>query len=152
MRTSSHATLIEALKKLLTERQASTQEDLCAVLEGQGHVVNQSTISRLLRKIGAIKVENEKGEIVYSLPREPAPPSMSTPLKHLIIDVVANESLVVVFSSPGSASMIARILDYKQPSSEILATIAGDDTVFVTPKSTKNIRKMLQEIKDLLLV
>jgi transcriptional regulator of arginine metabolism len=152
MKTSSHEPLIEALKKLLTERQASTQEEVCAALEGQGHVVNQSTISRLLRKIGAIKVENEKGEIVYSLPREPAPPTMSTPLKHLITDIVANETLVVVFTSPGSASMIGRILDYKQASSEILGTIAGDDTVFVAPKSIKNIRKMLQEIKELLLV
>jgi transcriptional regulator of arginine metabolism len=46
--------------------------------------------------------------------------------------------------------MVGRVLDYHQTSTEILATIAGDDTVFVAPKSVKNIQKLSQEIKKLL--
>jgi transcriptional regulator of arginine metabolism len=142
--------LVEALKTLLMSRKATTQEDVCVALEKQGYEINQSKASRLLRKTGAIKVINTKGEIVYSLPREPAPPSMNTPLKELILDIVSNETLVVVYTSPGSASMVARVLDYHQTSTEVLATIAGDDTVFVAPKSIKNIHKLSQEIKKLL--
>jgi transcriptional regulator of arginine metabolism len=142
--------LIEALRTLLLGRKASTQEDICAALEKQGHEINQSKVSRLLRKVGAIKVAGERGQIVYSLAREPAPPSMGTPLRDLILDIVANETLVVIFTSPGSASMVARVLDYNQITTEILGSIAGDDTIFVAPKSTKEIRKLVEEIKNLL--
>ncbi len=142
--------LIEALRSLLMEREANTQESICMALEKKGYEINQSKVSRLLRKIGAIKVINTKGQIVYSLPREPAPPSLNTPLRELILDVVSNESLVVIFTSPGSASMVARMLDYVQLSTEILGTVAGDDTIFVAPKSTKHISKLTEEIKKIL--
>ena len=131
-------------------RKASTQEDICSVLKKQGYEINQSKASRLLRKIGAIKVVNSRGQTVYSLPREPAPPSMNTSLRGLILDIVSNETLVVIYTSPGSASMVARVLDYNQITTEILGTIAGDDTIFVAPKSIKDIHKLAEEIKDLL--
>lgn len=144
--------LAEALKDLLLGREASTQESICQVLEQKGYEVNQSKVSRLLRKIGAVKIVNAKGQTVYSLPREPAPPSMDTSIRDLILDVVSNETLVVIFTSPGSASMVARILDYIQMNTEILGTIAGDDTIFVAPKSVKDIQKLCNEICALLKV
>lgn len=142
--------LIDDLRLLLQSREASTQEEICRSLEDKGHEINQSKISRLLRKIGAIKITNAQKQTVYSLPREPAPPSMDTTIQDLILDVAANESIVVIFTSPGSASMVGRILDHLPVSTEILGTIAGDDTVFVAPKSTKNIGKLHKEIRKLL--
>lgn len=144
------SSLVDALKALLMNREAATQEDICVALEKLGYEINQSKASRLLRKIGAIKVINTQGETVYSLPREPAPPLMNTPLRDLILDILSNEALVVIFTSPGSASLVARVLDYQQISTEILATIAGDDTIFVAPKSIKNTSKLAEEIKKLL--
>lgn len=142
--------LDEALKELLLSREAATQDDICEALELQGYEINQSKVSRLLRKVGAIKVVNLKGQAVYSLPREPAPPTMKSSIQSLILDIVANEALVVIFTSPGSASMVARLLDYSQISTEILGTIAGDDTIFVAPRSIKSIDKLYNEIKSLL--
>jgi transcriptional regulator of arginine metabolism len=63
---------------------------------------------------------------------------------------VSNETLVVIFTSPGSASMVARVLDYNQITTEILGTLAGDDTIFVAPKSVKDTLKLKAEIKGLL--
>lgn len=140
-------TLDEALKKLLRGRKAGTQEDICSALEKMGYEINQSKVSRLLRKTGAIKVVDERGRAIYSLPREPAPPSMTTPICDLILDVVSNEAMVVIFTAPGAASMVARVLDYNQISTPILGSIAGDDTIFVAPKSIKDTQKMLLEIK-----
>jgi transcriptional regulator of arginine metabolism len=142
--------LVDALRVLLMGRKASSQEAICSALEKLGYEINQTKVSRLLRKIGAIKVENEQGQTVYSLPREPAPPSMNTQIRDVILDIVANETLVVIFTSPGSASMVARVLDYNQITTEILGTIAGDDTIFVAPKTIKDIRKLTEEIKGLL--
>lgn len=146
----SGGTLVEALRTLLAGREATSQEAICSALEEQGFEINQSKASRLLRKIGAVKVTNAQGATVYSLPREPAPPSMDTHIRDLIVDIVSNETLVVIYTSPGSASMVARVLDYALNSSEILGTIAGDDTIFVAPKSIKAIGKLLQEIRSFL--
>jgi len=142
--------LLDALRTLLMSRKACTQEDLCSALIKEGYEVNQSSISRLLRKVGSTKVVNARGQVVYSLPREPAPPNLSTPMGNLVLDIMFNESLVVIFTSPGSASMVARLLDYNQTTTEILGSVAGDDTIFVAPKSTKNIHKLYAEVKALL--
>lgn len=147
--TQKADTLIEALKQLLQGRKASTQESLCISLERQGFAVNQSKVSRLLRKVGAVKAVNSQGDVTYSLAREPVPPVIDAPLESLIVDILANETMVVIFTSPGCASLMGRVLDYNQPTTEILATIAGDDTVFVAPKSIKNIDKLFKEIKAL---
>lgn len=143
--------LFDALRALLMGRKANSQEAICRALEKQGYEINQSKVSRLLRKIGAIKVLDSQGQVVYSLPREPGPPTMNTPLRQLILDVVANEMMVVIFTSPGSASMVARMLDYHLAAAGILGTIAGDDTIFVTPKSIKETQKVAEKIKNLLM-
>lgn len=143
--------LSSALQLLLTEESAGTQEEICYALQIQGYEVNQTKISRLLRKLGAVKVRDERGKIVYWLPKEPPPPEMSSPVSSLIIDIVANESLILVHTSPGSASLVARLLDYQHRETEILGTVAGDDTIFVAPKSVRQIAKTLKEVRNLLL-
>jgi transcriptional regulator of arginine metabolism len=46
--------------------------------------------------------------------------------------------------------MVARVLDYNQITTQILGSIAGDDTIFVAPQSTKEISALVKAIKDLL--
>ena len=143
--------LVDDLRLLLRAGDANSQEQLCATLEAQGHVVNQSKISRLLRKIGAIKSKNETGQIVYRLPLEPAPPTPESKLSDLVIEMVANESTIIVYTSPGAAQLIARVLDYHKQQLEILGVIAGDDTIFIAPTSVKKIDVASLAIKQLIL-
>lgn len=137
LNTDYSASLIGDLKNILLQGVVATQDTICSALEAKGHQVNQSKISRLLRNINAIKSKNSNGEMVYRLPHDIAPPSISTTLAALVIDVVANESLIIIKTSPGSASLIARIIDDKQ--CQVIGTIAGDDTIFVAPQSVENI-------------
>ncbi|MDQ2993413.1 MAG: ArgR family transcriptional regulator [Pseudomonadota bacterium] len=147
---TSKFALIDDLRRLLIEGKVATQEEVCAALESLGHPVNQSKVSRLLRKIGAVKSKNEHGQIVYRLQLEPAPPTTTSQLSSLIIDVDANETIIVVYTSPGSAQLIARILDYHKKEIQILATIAGDDAIFVAPTSIKSISQSVSAIRKLL--
>lgn len=144
------ASLSEDLRLLLLEGKVTKQDDICAELQAKGHHVNQSKISRLIRKLDAVKSKNEQGQVVYRLAREPAPPTTNNQLSNLVIDVVANEVNIIVNTSPGSAQLIARILDYHKEKIQILGTIAGDDTVFIAPTSIKTIHESLREIKNLL--
>lgn len=140
--------VITELKKLLLHGVAQTQETICDALLARGYPVNQSKISRLLRNINAIKSKNDHGEMVYRLPHDVTPPSITTTLDKLIVEIIANETMIIIKTSPGSASLIARIIDDKK--CEVIGTIAGDDTIFVAPQSINRIQVTLSLISSLL--
>src|SRR5271154_6077078 len=101
--------LLAAVSEILRRGNASTQQEICEELAAQGFSINQSKISRLLQKLAAIKVKNSQGQTGYRLPKELAPPLTQAPLTHLILKIVANENLVIIQTSPGSAFLIARM-------------------------------------------
>ena len=142
--------LIEQLRDLLTQGLAKTQQELKLHLQSAGYIVNQTKISRLLRKLGAIKTVGSNGEVVYQLPFEPDPPGTETTVHRLVVEIHKNETLIVVRTSPGSASLIARLLDFNAETLNILGSIAGDDTVMVAPASIKNIEESFKSVKALL--
>ncbi len=142
--------LVNDLRELLMAGIVGSQDELCAILQAKGHQINQSKLSRVLRKLNASKEKNEKGEFVYRIPREPAPPTASTALSHLITRIAHNEALIVIFTTPGAASLIARLLDYHHQAINILATLAGDDVIYVTPNSIHAIESIVADIKKLL--
>lgn len=148
--TRQKSTVIDTLKSILLSGAVSTQDDIKQALELRGYPINQSKISRLLRKLGAVKITNEFKQIVYSLPREPAPPASKNVLSHLVISITTNETLIVIHTNPGSASLIGRLFDHHNQELNILGTVAGDDTVFIAPKSIKQIDKTLVAIKAFL--
>lgn len=137
---------LEILKKLLNQGIQRTQSDLQERLEKQGFKVNQSTISRDLRKLGAIRTTNSNGQSVYRLPDVKTVDVKTTALGDLILDIKSNGSLIVIHTMPGSASLIARHLDQIRPGG-ILGTLAGDDTVFIAPASSRDSKATMKEIE-----
>lgn len=139
---------LEALKSLLLEAELSTQEDLREKLEQKDFVVTQSTISRDLRKLGAVKAIDGEGRTVYRLSDEFEPPASAT-LPNLVLEILTNGSIVVIRTTTGSASLVARHLDRVAPGT-ILGTIAGDDTIFVAPTSTSPgaLRSTIEAIRN----
>lgn len=141
--------LVSILRDLLMAKAVRTQSDIQAALEKLGIEINQSKISRSLHKLGAVKTKNAQGQVVYQLPKEPTPPQAAN-LTNLITNIVHNEILIIVHTSPGSASLIARLLDHNQEKLNILGTVAGDDTIIVIPESSKKTLQTLQAIKEFL--
>lgn len=142
---------LEALRELLTSAELSTQEELRTKLEKQDFDVTQSTISRDLRKLGAIRTVDTQGNTVYRLPDEVEPPVAPTSLNDLITEITTNGSLIVIHTPVGCAPLVARHLD-NVGSDKILGTIAGDDTVFVAPAKTtaKDIKETIRAIENCL--
>lgn len=145
----SNRDLLSELRDLLTKSVVHSQEEIREVLQAQGWDINQSKISRVLHKLGAVKTKNERGEIVYTLPKESLPVSPQN-FSNLIVDIVNNEVLIVIITSPGSASLIARTLDHHHQQLNILGTIAGDDTIVVIPKSIKKLSHSLNLLQKFL--
>ena len=139
---------LNALRKLLADGEISTQEELADELARQKYQVTQSTISRDLRRLGAIKTSDITGRIVYKLPDDVMMPSVAPAgLKGLLIDIQHNGVMVVLHTTPGSASLVARHLDQVKPEG-ILGTMAGDDTIFVAPASIKKIEQTVKAIME----
>jgi transcriptional regulator of arginine metabolism len=139
---------LAVLKQLIREGEASTQEELCEALRKKKFDVTQSTVSRDLRRIGAVKTTNAEDEVVYVLPDDVIRSRVHTPLEGLLTEIVANESMIVIHTTPGSASLVARHLDSLRSGLGILGTLAGDDTIFVVPESVRKISATVKRIKD----
>jgi transcriptional regulator of arginine metabolism len=136
---------LKALRTLLGQGQISTQEDLVNELRARKFVVTQSTISRDLSRLQAVKTRDGRGNIVYCLPENRTTPVPAAGLQNLLLSVRHNGSLVVIQTSPGSASLVARLLDQSRPAG-VLGTIAGDDTVFVAPESAEKIQDTVKAV------
>ncbi|QBQ63210.1 transcriptional regulator ArgR [Actinobacillus indolicus] len=142
--------LNEAFKSLLKEEKFSSQSEIVTALQELGFEhINQSKVSRMLSKFGAVRTRNTKMEMVYQLPAELSVPTTSSPLKNLVIDIDHNDVLIVVRTSPGAAQLIARLLDSMGKAEGILGTIAGDDTIFITPTREMTIASLIEHITEL---
>jgi transcriptional regulator of arginine metabolism len=138
---------LNALRNLLLEGKISTQEELVQELRAQKFTVTQSTISRDLARLGATKTRDNSGRVIYRLLEESlgvlALPASD--LKGLLVNVQDNGSIIVIHTPPGSANLVAHQLDRTRPAG-ILGTIAGDDTIFIAPRSTKLIKETIEAI------
>lgn len=142
--------LIKAFKEILKAEKFGSQGEIASALQELGYDnVSQSKISRLLSKYGAVRTRNAKGQMVYCLPPELGMPTAKSSLKQLVLDVVHNNVMVIIRTSPGAAQLIARLLDSLSPEDGVLGTIAGDDTIFIAPADVNNIDATLKLVEDL---
>ncbi len=141
---------VEAIRALLRRGDAKNQEEICEKLEQLGHKVTQSTVSRTLKRLGAIRTIRE-GSWVYELPDEIGVPPIEDSFADLVTDVENNAVLVVVSCKPGAAPLIARYLDH-HIASQVMGTIAGDDTIFIAPKNISDTQSLRNKIAHILRV
>ena len=139
--------LIKAFKALLREERFGSQAEIVTALHEMGYEnINQSKVSRMLSRFGAVRTRNAKMDMVYCLPVELGVPTINSPLKNLVLDVDHNGFLLVIHTSPGAAQLIARMLDSLGKTEGILGTIAGDDTIFTTPASGFSVKDLHEAI------
>ena len=66
-----------------------------------------------------------------------------------IESIDANESMIVIKTLPGRAQGVAEIIDSAHHPA-VLGTLAGDNTIFVTPSSVAMIPEIQKLLKDLM--
>ncbi len=107
-------------------------------------MTTQSSVSRALKKINAVKGQDDKGNTVWSLPR----PDIKEAgfFESLVTTVSHNSQLIVIRTRPGTANTVAKFLDDHDFDS-ILGSVAGDDTIIVVPTHVDKIQDTLAEVK-----
>ena len=129
------------VQKILADHPVSSQAQLVDLLAESGVVATQATVSRDLEDLGAIKVRVPGGATVYAIPEMPS--EQLAPQDHLrrvlgewLVEVDRSGDLVVLRTPPGSAHVVASVLD-RSAIKNLLGTVAGDDTLLAIAASGK---------------
>lgn len=120
---------------ILENHSVTNQVDLVAMLADAGLDVSQTTVSRDLDELGAIKVRVPGGHTAYAVPESPAErPAPDDYLRRVlgewVVEIERSSDLVVVRTPPGSAHVVGSALD-RSGLDDVLGTVAGDDTMLV---------------------
>lgn len=141
-RRKRHLKILE----LISTRPVRTQEDLAEALTAQGWEVTQSSVSR---DIAALRLAKVGGAY-----RRPPPQALrADPDERRVAEAVltvetAGDSLVVLHTPPGEANHVAVALD-RLAWSEVIGSIAGDDTIFLAVKDSAAQRRVVRSLRRL---
>lgn len=136
-----------AIKQIVTSNVVSSQEELRLLLERDGMEVTQATLSRDVKELGIARVNTPEG-MRYSLRPENEELRLRALLSYEVESIEHNESMVVVKTLPGRAQGVAELIDIFS-NTEIIGTIAGDNTIFVAPASVKKIPAIVARLREL---
>jgi transcriptional regulator of arginine metabolism len=120
---------------LIRAKPIGTQEDLRALLEHAGVAATQSSVSRDLEELGVVKHHGH-----YTLPR-----TNGNGARGLLSLDHAGDNLIIARTFPGLASAVAVDID-GAAISEVVGTIAGEDTIFIAVRDAKAQKTTVKEI------
>ena len=146
MKPQRHAVILE----LVREHRIPSQEALRERLAQRGIEVAQATLSRDIRELGLVKVPDEDGGSLYTLPAgvtDPMPTlARLLPSLYLGADGVGN--LLVVKTLVGGAQPVAVGIDWEEWP-EVLGTVAGDDTILVILRDPRHLDPIVRRIEEI---
>ncbi len=128
----------QTILDLIRVKNIGTQDELTENLSKKGFSSTQSSVSRDLDELGIIKING-----FYSLPLSAAKEDFG-----LYGLEAVGENLIVAKCGSGLASAVCVRID-RAKTTEIIGTIAGDDTIFIAVKDYRSQKKVLKTIREL---
>ena len=144
MKIARHAKILE----LIENYEIETQDELAKKLCEEGFVVTQATVSRDIREMKLTKIATEKGRQKYAVISEndtEVTERMTRVFKEAVIKMDYAQNMVVIKTLGGMGMAVAVALDNMQ-NTEILGTIAGDDTVFCVVRSHNQAAMIIEKL------
>jgi transcriptional regulator of arginine metabolism len=124
------------VSRLIGSHRIASQEELRRLLAQEGWNVTQATLSRDLRDLGVVRAPGDDGAR-YMLPEmvvDEAKPSLDILLPQLFSRIDGVGELIVLHTLPSGAQPISEAID-AQGWSEIIGTIAGENTILIVCRS-----------------
>ena len=149
MKVNRHAKIIELINKYNIE----TQEELAAYLNQEGFRVTQATVSRDIRDLKLMKVPSGDGGQRYAV-HQNGESGMGEKyirvLKDGFLSMDRAENILVIKTVAGMASAVCAALDAMKWS-EIVGSIAGDDTIMCAIRSVDATIRVMDKISRIVL-
>lgn len=137
--------------KLISEFEIYTQEELTEKLISLGHNVSQSTVSRDINELNLIKVEGDNKKSKYTkvnVSSETLTTQIINLFKQVTLTMACANNLIVIKTLAGNANTAGMAVD-QMHFSQVLGTIAGDDTLLVVAKSNSDAEYILKSLRTL---
>lgn len=135
--------------ELVQKETIVNQEELRKSLLKQGFDVTQATLSRDIHEIGLVKTSAGYAVSQAQQEAEPARPSVVRLVREFVLEVRDAQNLLVIKTVPGSAQPVAVALD-SESWSEIVGTVAGDDTILVISQNRKNAHRVSIRLRSMI--
>jgi transcriptional regulator of arginine metabolism len=130
--------IADLLQQLLTRGLAGNQKQLVKAFADIGVITTQSSVSRALKKINAVKSVDDSGNTIYTLQTSAQGQQAASPpsefFESLVHGIEHNGHLILVHTAPGTAMTVAKFIDDKK-FDQVMGTVAGDDTIMIAPKN-----------------
>lgn len=141
----------EAILELVRKFEIETQEELAERLNESGFAVTQATISRDIRELKLTKVLHGTKQVYTALTENRYPDNNKyiDILKHSFVSVDMAQNILVIKTASGTAMAVATALD-SMHWSEIVGSIAGDDTVMCAIRTVEDTKKLVKRLEDIL--
>jgi transcriptional regulator of arginine metabolism len=133
------------IREIVTSKQVGSHEELQRLLKKAGFPVNQATLSRDLVEMGLNRVGTAEGPR-YAFDEKTEERRVQPLLTYEVRDIQRNEAMIVIKTLAGRAHGVAEQID-SLGSQFILGTIAGDNTIFVAPRATKDLNRLVKELR-----
>lgn len=131
----------DTIRRILERGPADTQRSLVDALRAQGFIATQSSVSRDLKELGAVKTGRG-----YEMPGRALDDVELAEVSGLLREIsTAGSNLLVIKTAIGAAQRVALALD-RSGWPEMVGNVGGDDTVFVATKNAAGQRNLLAKI------
>lgn len=125
---------LKIIKEVLEQENIASQKGLIAALHQRGIEVKQSAISRDLKTLNYVKATDQHGNLRYQVVNNLVN-NKANQLHELISEVMISITRVqfmnVIKTLPANGNLLAALID-DQHLPDVLATLAGHDTIYVT--------------------
>lgn len=147
---------LHVIEELVVNKEISSQNELLEILKSKGFEVTQTTLSRDLDEINAIKSSNSTGKNIYTIKKKSVDKLNSSKnvrnkleksLSEFVISVDSSANLAIIHTPAGAAQYVASLID-QSAIDKVIATIAGDNTVLVVTKGIDDGKKVASQIWD----
>jgi len=141
------------IQQLIAAQAIETQVELAEELQRAGFSVTQATVSRDIKEMGLIKVPAGANTSKYSLPDRISPTHTLERARRIFRENVASfdssENIVLIRTVPGAAMVGASAID-GLGWTEVLGSVAGDDTILVVVKPKEAVPDLMRKLGELL--
>jgi transcriptional regulator of arginine metabolism len=123
---------LAAIKNIIAKQNVTSQEELLTLLEKEGLMTTQATLSRDLKFLKVAKIPHVTLGYIYELPsgHKGSDEIQDDFTATGVESIEFSGNMAVIKTRPGFASSVAFVIDNHDPY-EILGTIAGDDTILI---------------------
>lgn len=137
--------------EIIEEFEVETQEELALRLSEAGFQVTQATVSRDIRTMHLYKKSIGNGRQKYAVDSEnevALDEKYNRVLKDGFVSIDMAQNILVIKTVSGMAMAVAAAVDAMN-FSEIVGTIAGDDTIMMAIRTVEDTRIVMEKIKEL---